>query len=247
MLCSPLAPSTSSGSLTAWLCKRFRILLPLKAGPPLLCSIRSGAGMLALPQQVCLFSLNLWWEMSSLAPWSSQQVRACCGVWGHSGSSCPADSPIEHGPQPSACHVPASGTALCEVMTHPMDSTPVLSLAAQSNLTLQSVPYRAVPSHGGSEERHGKRLHLNGCAIETFLLKLATWGAGGGAGVAFPMKKGRNEISKPLQIWQFWMKALDITFKCWNSQTLRAPKWFKTPHLKALAGVIFRAPKSLFF
>lgn len=66
MLHSPLAPSMSSGSLTVWLCKCFRMLLPSKAGPPLLYSIRSGAGVLALPRQVGLFPINLWWEMSWL-------------------------------------------------------------------------------------------------------------------------------------------------------------------------------------
>lgn len=58
---------------------------------------------------------------------------------------------------------------LQEVTTHPMDCTPVLSPAAQNRLMLQRVPYRAVPSFGGSEERHGKRLHLSGFALETFL------------------------------------------------------------------------------
>lgn len=171
MLCSPLAPSTSSGSLTVWLCKCFRMLLPWKAGLSLPCSIGSGAGMLALPRQVCVFSVNLWWEMSSLAPRSSQQVGACCGMWGHRGSFCPADCPIERGPQPSACRVPASGTGLQEVTTHPRDSTPVLSPLAQNNLVLQRVPYRAVPSLGGSEERRGKKLHLSHCgrALETVL------------------------------------------------------------------------------
>lgn len=90
-------------------------------------------------------------------------------MWDHSGPSCPADSPIKRGPQPSACHVPVSATALLEVTTHPMDSTLVLSLPAQNNLMFQRVRYRAVPSFGGSEERHGKRLHLSGWALEIFL------------------------------------------------------------------------------
>lgn len=133
------------------------------------------------------------------------------------------------------------------------------------------------PSHSSavtpcSEQPHVAEGPLQGCAFSWWqwgkawekaslkwlcyrnisALNLLLWdGVGGVGGGCLSHDGSRKDLETFVNMTvlklALWMKALDITFECWDSQSLRALKWFKTQDLRVLAGVTFRARKPLFF
>lgn len=217
------------------------MLLPLKAGP-LAFSVapRSETDTLALP--LLLFGGR---RARCLCAYPDRQedAVACGSTLTHPVLPTALQSVVPNpaGVLPSACHVPAGDSDLQEETTHRISSTTVLSLLAQSNLTLQRILHGAVPPSGSSEKGDRKRFQLSSCL--NFCLNIIAFGW-----VVFPM--GGQEWSfkafANMMILKVagWSKTVDTSLNFWIPSL---GEHVQDLILMALPGISSRTPKLLLF
>lgn len=164
--------------------------------------------------------------MSSLSPCSSQQVGACCGVWGHTTLSCPADSPIEHGPQPrwrAALCLPCT----CRWHSSPGGDHPSHHLHSSTVTPCPEQPHAAegppqgCPFFWWQWWKGWKKVSFKWlCFRDIFTLTLLHLG---GLSFLWGGQEWDFKAFANMTILKVtgWMKALDNPFKLLNSQSLR--------------------------